>query len=190
MKIKQEDRLLKGKLNRLLLDSKHEDWSGIYKIYFFNYLDKNMKKTIQIYPEKKGGCFPSIKDILSLVLNSENLFWKIFWFEGMGTYKNISAHIFEVRVGNDIGLDISYEDLLLLGDQMDQIIWIYIVGSEKEITVDYKNGAELFKESPVVLHMFDSTFWELIADAEVVKIVKKGLDDKYLIKYNKRELDI
>lgn len=143
-----------------------------------------MKQLIRISAEKNKKNLPTIREIISLIPNGEKLFWKIYWFEAYGEYKSVDAQTLEKQIENKKGMKILYDNLLELGDQLDQIIWITIVGFKEDNDLNYAEISGEASKYPVILEMIDGCYWELTADIENVELVKIDLENKYIVEYD------
>ena len=124
---------------------------------------------IEMHPQPKK--LTDLKQILDLIGDGHNYYWKILWLEATSKDTEISIIEFEekIRDASD-GYLINWPDLVQLSDALEQTINILLIG-DKEIARlrRYEAEEEMKTICAICIELVDSSYWEVYTNVDSFK---------------------
>ncbi|MVT10392.1 hypothetical protein [Chitinophaga tropicalis] len=117
-------------------------------------------------------------DILRCIDEGETV-WSLLWIRAVGSKDNSNVLEYEELVNASLaGVVLSWQDLLALANQFDQIIEVLICGSEnKGVLRRFSTDDEMVRNCEYVIELVDSSYWLINSkDHEVIEKMLKSLD--------------
>lgn len=130
-----------------------------------------------------------LQEILKEIDDGELYYWSILFFDGMGHLKNGKAipTFAKEALHSKKGILISWNELNVLADSLEQIFDILIIGCKdfKNI-IRYKDDREMYETCDIVINMFDSSYWEVFSKDEdlIQRLAAKFKDVKFLTDFS------
>jgi hypothetical protein len=110
----------------------------------------------------------------------KQLFWSLLDFKGIGNLSiNESIIKFSKEIANlSNGMIFTWEDLVKFSNEIDQVLWMTLIGDRKEENLKRLPIEELYLSNDLVISMLDGDLWILYSkNSRVVDILEKCFED-------------
>jgi len=119
----------------------------------------------------------SLKDLLGLIENGHEFYWKILSLEACGDLGKKSIIELENQIKNSKdGFSISWNDLISLSNSLNQTIEILLIGDRNKINLKrYNSDKKMLEYCSICIELIDSSFWEIsILEEELLDSIISG----------------
>ncbi|TKC12041.1 hypothetical protein FA048_00025 [Pedobacter polaris] len=128
-----------------------------------------LKRIIKISGDKNPILSVSLKDILGCIKSIERITWAILWLEAVAALENNTSIVhLEDKINNsDNATIISWEQLLILSNQIIQGINLLILGDKKQSNLKkYLKDEDMFMSCDYTIELIDSSYWIIHSNDE------------------------